>query len=123
MYEHRPKLLLSAVHLSKSVRGRDPAGGGEGMSGYDTDEFEGHGSGGGWMGGSGSGAGYGRRKARGRPKGALTEMVMESEFGADADYRLLEDDGHEEVEGEEDEREERHGEGGREQRGSAHRSV
>ena len=42
---------------------------------------------------------------------------MESEFVADADYRyrLLEDDGHEEALGEEDEGEERHGEGGGEQ--------
>lgn len=90
VYEHRPKLLLSAVHLGKSMR--DVSGSGGDMSGFDSDE----GGVGGWMGGVASG-GYGRRKTRGRdrPRGALTEMVMESEFGSlggDADYRLLEDD-------------------------------
>lgn len=62
------------------------------MSGFDSDE----GGASGWMGGVASG-GFGRRKTRGRdrPRGALTEMVMESEFGGlgdNADYRLLEDD-------------------------------
>ncbi|CAM9792635.1 unnamed protein product, partial [Laminaria digitata] len=94
VYEHRPKLLLSATTLGRNMRkmggGQDGGGGGSGGGGgYDVYE---EGSGG-WGGGGGSRRG-GRRG--GRPRGALTEMVMESDIGLvgedDSAYRLLEGD-------------------------------
>ena len=93
VYEHRPKLLLSATTLGRNMRkmGGGQDGGGGGGGGYDGyDEYE-EGPGG-W--GSGSGRGGGRRGRR--PRGALTEMVMESDIGIagedDSAYRLLEGD-------------------------------
>eukprot|EP00904_Undaria_pinnatifida_P000763 jgi/Undpi1/10688/HiC_scaffold_29.g13136.m1 len=98
VYEHRPKLLLSATTLGRNMRkmgGGQGGGGGGGYDGYDGYEEEP----GGWGGGS---RGSGRRGRR--PRGALTEMVMEGDIGMDDDsaYRLLE----------EDEEAEKHGDGG-----------
>lgn len=93
VYEHRPKLLLSATTLGRNMRkmgGGEDSGDGSG-GGYDR--FDGYEEGpGGW--GSGSGRRGGRRGRR--PRGALTEMVMESDVGIagedDSAYRLLEGD-------------------------------
>lgn len=97
VYEHRPKLLLSASTLGRNMRkmGGGQDGGAGGYDGYDGYE-DGPGA---W--GAGSGRGGGRRG--GRPRGALTEMVMESDIGImagggglveedDSAYRLLEGD-------------------------------
>lgn len=80
VYERRPRLLLSAARFGRSLRTNRSAG-------YD-DNDEAEGSGSRWGGRSRSGMGR-----RGRPRGALTEMVMESEIGMpEASYRLLEDE-------------------------------
>lgn len=114
VYEHRPKLMLSAATLGRSMKS---------MGGGDDDEFRAYGRGGadgGWRGG-GAGA---------RPRGALTEMVMESEIGTvagDAAYRLLEEDGgdYDEYDGDRHLEGQREGEaqGGQGREGSARRSV
>lgn len=100
VHEHRPKLLLSASSLGRSMRNMGGGGGGGGAAGgYDTDDHDG-----GWRGGGAD------RRGR-RPRGALTEMVMESDIGvagSDASYRLLEDDDEFlEAEGEEEGRSEK----------------
>ncbi|CAN0171587.1 unnamed protein product [Scytosiphon promiscuus] len=86
VYEHRPKLMLSAATLGQSVRNMSARGGGGG-GGDGSDSYEAYGRSGGWSGGSSGGGG-------GRPHGALTEMVMGSEIGSvggDAMYSLLEE--------------------------------
>lgn len=96
VYEHRPKLMLSAATLGRSVRNM---GGRVGDSGG-GDRYETYDRSGSWGGGSSSVGGGG-----GRPRGALTEMVMGSEIGSvggDAMYSLLEE--HEDEDGDDDRR-------------------
>lgn len=125
VYEHRPRLMLSAATLGRSMKNMGGGGGGD-------DEFSAYGRGAGNDGGWGGVAGGSWRggDAGTRSRGALTEMVMESEIGTvagDAAYRLLEEDGgeydeyggHRELEGQ---REEEEGQQGRSER-SARRSV
>lgn len=82
VYERRPKLLLSAPGFGQSKQGYERIGG--------VDRDEGADAGQRWR---GVGGGGGARGARRRPRGALTEMVMESEIGLpEASYRLLEDE-------------------------------
>lgn len=127
VYEHRPKLMLSAATLGRSMKSMGGGGGGG-----REDEFRAYGRGGasgdgGWGGGAGSWRGGSASSAR--PRGALTEMVMESEIGTvagDAAYRLLEEEGDNYDDYDDDrqlegQREEEGGQGRGE--GSARRSV
>lgn len=116
VYEHRPKLMLSAAALGRgmtSMGGGSGNGGGSGGGGG-LDEYEAYEQdGGGWGsrgGGSSSSSAWGKRRG-GRPHGALTEMVMESEIGVGAQdaYRLLEDDGAGDADGYEDDEDRRLG--------------
>lgn len=98
IYERRPKLLLSAPSFgyralaSRVGESDDYGGGGGGGGGGDRDEGMAGSSL--WRGGGGSGI-----RRRGRPRGALTEMVMESELGMpEASYRLLDDEPNEDDE-------------------------
>lgn len=100
VYEHRPRLVLSAATLGRSVKsmgggGSGGRGGGGGYEAYERGGGSGGGGSGGW-GGSRGGWGGGGGGDGWRPRGALTETVMESEVGmvsGDAAYRLLEDEG------------------------------
>ncbi|CAM9420408.1 unnamed protein product [Ectocarpus sp. 4 AP-2014] len=97
VYEHRPKLMLSAASLGRSMRnmGGGVGGGGGGGGGGSLDEYEAYEayerSGGGSGGGGGGGWGGGGGGSRSR--GALTEMVMGSDasMAGDASYHLLEE--------------------------------
>lgn len=87
VYEHRPKLMLSAATLGRSVRNMSARGGG-GSDGSDS-RYEAYERSGGWGGGGSSSSVGGSR-----PRGALTEMVMGSDMGSvggDAMYSLLEE--------------------------------
>lgn len=95
VYEYRPKLMLSAATLGQSMKMKSMGGGSAGRGGGEYEGYERGGSGGGgWVSRRGGGRG-GVDGVDRRPRGALTEMVVESEVGmvsGDEAYRLLEEE-------------------------------